>query len=387
MKVRLKVITPIHIGNGEKYSAFEYILENGLLKKYSIEKIISKAEERKLLESLASYFKRETLPNKRLYSLNEICNTNPSLRKIILEQEPEYIIRAEIGKEEEVEEFIKSSGKIYIPGSEIKGSIRRALLFHVLKEDKKVFEKLLNMLKEAKEKKNFKTVSKRIENIVFRGREEDVQYDIMQYDIMKLLRVSDTNLLKPSEKNLKVKKIGLFYITSQKRKEFPSEVVLAGTQFEFNINLSLSAKRLADVLDCHHIIKSLFLDSNNEDTTIEGIIKIWKEAEKECIKLDPYLVPVSDNEILSSTKNKKRANQILRFINQLKEGKRSVVRIGKHEGYLFTTVMALLKEKNEKTFEKVFKLSAPRVSGIPNKTRKLTMKEKLPLGFCSVESI
>ena len=100
------------------------------------------------------------------------------------------------------------------------------------------------------------------------------------------------------------------------------------------------------------------MDSNNEDTTVEKIIEVWKESEKECVKLDSYLVPVFD-----------------------------AVRIGKHEGYLFTTVMALLKERDEKTFEEVFQLSVPKVSGIPNKTRKLTMREKLPLGFCSVESI
>ena len=377
MKVKLKVLTPLHIGSGEKYSAFEYILENGVLKKYSIEKIISKAKEKKLLEPLASYFKRETL-----HSLKEICDTNPVLRKIIFELEPEYTIRAEIEREEEVEEFIKSSGKIYIPGSEIKGSIRRALLFHVLKEDGRVFKNFLSMLKKAKEKRDFKTVSERIENMVFRGKRENAQYDIL-----KLLKVSDTELLQPSEKNLKVKKIGLFYITSQKRKEFPSEVVLPGTQFEFNIDLSPGAKKLANLLDCHPIIKSLFLDSNDEDTTVEKIIEIWKESEKECVKLDSYLVPVSDNEILSSIKNKKRALQILNFIKQLKKGNRSAVRIGKHESYLFTTVMALLKERDEKTFERVFRLSVPKVSGIPNKTRKLTMREKLPLGFCSVESI
>jgi CRISPR-associated protein Csm5 len=364
MKVKLKVLTPLHIGSGEKYSALEYILENGVLKKYSLEKIINKAKEGKLLEPLASYFKRETF-----HSLREICDSNSVLREAILELKPEYTIKAEIKREVTVEEFIKTNGKIYIPGSEIKGSIRRALLFYILKKDERLFERFLNMLRKADGKEELETVSERIENIAFRGGKRNAQYDIL-----KLLKVSDTELAQPSEKNMMVKIITLFYATSQswkKQKLIFSEVVLPGTQFEFNIDLSPGARKLADVLDCHPIIKSVFLDSNDENATIRKIIELWKEAEKECIKLDPYLIPP---EVKNSEMARRMQNQ-------------PVVRIGKHEGYLFTTVMALVKERDEKTFEKVFKLSVPKVSGIPNKTRKLTMKEKLPLGFCSVESI
>jgi len=376
MKFKLKVLTPLHIGSGNKYSPFEYILENGILKKYDIEEIIKKAKEKNLLKSLASYFK-----GNNIYSLNKIFDTNPTLRKAILDLKPEYVIKAEIEREEEIEEFIKSDGKIYVPGSEIKGSIRRALLFHVLKEDKEIFKVFLNELRKVKEKKELKRVNEYIENLVFRGKKNDAQHDIL-----KLLKISDTKLLQPSERNLKVKKIGLFYITSQKQKEFASEVALPGTEFEFSINLSPNAKKIANLLDCHQIIKKLFVDSQNEDIIIERIVKIWKETEKECVKLDPYLVPISESEIFSSINNKERALKIVNFIKHLKEGRKPIVRIGKHEGYLFTTVMAIVKERDRETFEKIFRLSVPKVSGIPNKTRKLTVKEKLPLGFCSLES-
>jgi len=382
MKVKLKVITPLHIGSGEKYSALEYIYEYRTLKRYNIDKITQKAKEKNLLSALASYFKSGVSPNRKVHSLREIYNSNPILGKAISEVEPEYIIKAELKREEEVEEFIKSNGKIYIPGSEIKGSIRRGLLLYVLKRDEQLLKRFLGELRRIKGKKELKTFGEQIENIVFRGGNKNAQQDIL-----KFLRVSDTNPIQPSEKNLKVKEVGVFYIKSEKRNSFFSEVVLPGTLLEFDISIPAKIKEFVKAFNCHNLIKELFLNSNNEKTTIERIIEIWKEAEKECIKCDPYLVPVSNSEIMDSVGNNKRALQIVKFIQQLKEGKRPVVRIGKHEGYLFTTVMALLKERDEKLFERIFKISVPRVSGIPNKTRKLTIKEKLPLGFCTVEIV
>ncbi|WP_143340987.1 hypothetical protein [Desulfurobacterium atlanticum] len=60
-----------------------------------------------------------------------------------------------------------------------------------------------------------------------------------------------------------------------------------------------------------------------------------------------------------------------------------IIRIGKHEGFLSTTITALVKD-DEELFEGIFEIVAPKMSEIPNKTRKLTAVEKLPLGICKL---
>jgi CRISPR-associated protein Csm5 len=366
MKAKLKVVTPLHIGSGERYSALEYLYENGILKKYSIEKVIQVAEEEGILNILADYFKRETSSGKP-HSLREICDKEQDFKEVILKLKPEYKIHAEIGEEgKEIEEFIKSNGKIYIPGSEIKGSLRRALLFYVLMEDEKFLDKLIEKLKRAKGRKRIEKVAEEIENVVFRGERDNKPIRDAKEDVLKFLRVSDTNLITPSKENLKVKEIGVFYTNSGKRRNsFFSEVVLAGTEFKFDINVSLKAlKKFIENSSCHETIKEIFMQAKDEKSIVEEIFRIWREAEKKCLEIDQEHIPVSENGTLEST-----------------------VRLGKHEGYLFTTVMALVKERSEKVFKDVFKASVPRFSEIPNKTRKLTAKERLPLGFCTVEIV
>jgi CRISPR type III-A-associated RAMP protein Csm5 len=308
--------------------------------------------------------------------------------KVIKTIEPDYEIKTEIGeKEKDIEEFIKSQGKIFIPGSEIKGSLRRSLLLYVLMEDEKLLDELIRKLKKTKERKDIEKVIEEMENVVFRGKRNSKPIRDAKEDILKFLRVSDTNLITPSKENLKVKEIGVFYTNSgRRRNSFFSEVVLAGTEFKFDISVSLKAlKEFLRNSNCHKTTKELFAQEGDEKSIVKEILRIWKEAEKKCLKTDYDIIPVPENEILKSVRNPRRAKKIVAFTRRLKRGELSVVRLGKHEGYLFTTITALLKEKDERLFEKIFKLSVPKFKGIPNKTRKLTAKEKLPLGFCTVE--
>jgi CRISPR-associated protein Csm5 len=45
MRVRVKVLSPIHIGNGERISRLEFLVEKGRLKVYKFDRIISTIEK------------------------------------------------------------------------------------------------------------------------------------------------------------------------------------------------------------------------------------------------------------------------------------------------------------------------------------------------------
>ncbi|MCS7308380.1 MAG: hypothetical protein NZ526_07520, partial [Aquificaceae bacterium] len=53
-----------------------------------------------------------------------------------------------------------------------------------------------------------------------------------------------------------------------------------------------------------------------------------------------------------------------------------LLRLGKHEGYLSTTIMALIKEKNGQLFDEIFKQSQSQVRQETNKTRRVNSESK-----------
>ncbi len=361
MKAVLKTVTPLHIGNGVKYSSFEYLFEEGKLKRFSFDNLIEKAEKMGVLTSFLNYFK--SLKNAvSLYSLSKMCSSNPYVKRVVEETEPQYILKAELKKgNEEIEEFIKSCEGVYIPGSEIKGSIRRALIIKALTEDEELYQQLKERLEEILKEKNERSLKKKLGNVeswleskIFRGGRKNAQDDIL-----KFLKVSDSEPLSPQDV-LEVKEIGVFYVP--KKRTFFSEVVMPQNSFIFEINVDLERLKIyLENFGCHSSLTEIF-SLSSEKEIIEKLFSAWKKIETLCVKADPYITP--KEKVKSNLKN--------------------FVRLGKHEGYLFTTVSAVLKEKDPSLFEEVFKFSVPKFSGFPNKTRKLMAKTEVPLGFCSV---
>ncbi|WP_456393652.1 type III-A CRISPR-associated RAMP protein Csm5, partial [Persephonella sp.] len=132
MKYKLMTLSPIHIGNGEQISNWSYVGENGKVSVYSFEKIIKelKSDAKKLI-NLTSQIERNPLSK----SLKEIISsfgikTEPEytvpLRGKLIKQRWDRNRHQNITEYKHIWEFIKENGKVYIPGSEIKGAIRTA---------------------------------------------------------------------------------------------------------------------------------------------------------------------------------------------------------------------------------------------------------------------
>ncbi len=112
----------------------------------------------------------------------------------------------------------------------------------------------------------------------------------------------------------------------------------------------------------------------NTDNILDRIVEIWVEGEKFSLKAEKKIL------------NFLEASCLEELYSEL-DG--SFIRIGKHEGYLFTTVAGILLLKGEEElFEKVFKIVGKKGNALP-KTRKLIKEggKFIPLGFCSIESI
>ena len=141
MKVKLKVLTPLHIGNGEKWLSFQFFLYNGKIYFFDFDALrnaFSKVLQREKMESLLTYHWSENKDKGRNKDGDSILakflkNHGKSPAHII--QYAKYsLVCPSIKVGGEVESFIKFGEKnVFIPGSSVKGAIRTAVLYCTFK--------------------------------------------------------------------------------------------------------------------------------------------------------------------------------------------------------------------------------------------------------------
>lgn len=169
--MKIKVVSPTHIGSGSRYAVFDYIFKNGKVRIIDYEKAyVEDVRVRKLIDSgrfdpkVVSHYK---------YEIDSFCE--PS---------------------REILEHIKIGGKPYIPGSSLKGTIRTAILWKYLKDNNK-------KIKSRKELDN-------VEKEFFRE-----AYD----DFMKFLLVRDTD-------TVSIDKLGVYEILVLTEREENGQVYM-----------------------------------------------------------------------------------------------------------------------------------------------------------------
>jgi len=129
MRIKLTVLSPIHIGSGEEISPTEYFIDgnkfiridmNGLFNDSRFggyfESFISNAKNQRYLGDLVK--NRDLLLHYPLYSFNLSPGVDNLKNKIA------------------VKAFVKSAGRVYIPGSSLKGSLLSAIIWKKGKEAK-----------------------------------------------------------------------------------------------------------------------------------------------------------------------------------------------------------------------------------------------------------
>jgi len=139
-KLEIETLSPLHIGDGSTLIPLEYVLEDGLVKVVNLDFLLEA-----LPEKIASQLGEEMVPMRDF--LNE-KNQGHLLRKpelysrtIELSKEARRALEHDLDRRNrqqinkaQIKTFVKTGGKPFIPGSSIKGAIRTALAYHILKE-------------------------------------------------------------------------------------------------------------------------------------------------------------------------------------------------------------------------------------------------------------
>lgn len=352
---RIEVLSPLHIGNGNKVSPIEYLLDE---KFYRID--------------MDSLFKDESFPvNEFIEKANEyfyLGNFYPNIAK----QHKKYSleISEKLKKEKkikEIYEFVKSGGRVYIPGSSIKGAIRTALLYHAIKNDEWLFNLSKNHLLQLSVKGgDRKKADDKIDEKFF-GK--------TTHDFMKSLIISDSNLLNPDCLKLQLVRVLSVNVANklQQKLELLAEAIKVGTKFEISIKI--------DAFYFKEEAKELGFISKKE--YLDNLSQICKEYSKELI----------EHELNFFKKYGKNYDDVIAFYENLRSSDDFLLRVAWGSGWHTMSIARLFQEELffmelRRKFNLGKRRNYPYFVDIFPKSRKVVVDDKIfPLGWIKLEEV
>ena len=361
MRVRVKVLSPVHVGNGERISRLEFLVEKGRLKVYKFDRIISTIERLanpQLKNNAYLWFKT----SKNL-SLEEFLKNF----KLTLEPNYELEINGSLNSSSQVEEFIKTLEGPYIPGSELKGSIRHLIVcaWFMDKPDL-VIEKVKQLLDSGRAdgRKKQDDAEKYLENLVFYPENETNA----QFDVLKVLSIPDSQPLPYQSLRVEVPKL-----IGSNRTLFPCEALKEGVEFEMEININKNAYRGLETQRKLPEIGKHFSDEN----------AFWNFL-VECSR--KFYSKLLDEEISFFKNRQPNTEEHLKKLKNYLNTGGVLLRLGKHEGILSTTLLLIVKEKDKALFDKFFRDTQKGAREQTNKTRRVN-PQGLTFGWLLLEKL
>ncbi|OQX01898.1 MAG: type III-A CRISPR-associated RAMP protein Csm5 [Desulfobacteraceae bacterium IS3] len=397
MNFKIKVLSPLHIGCGETYSGLNYIVDENRLFYFEPDKLFEffgnkvetyvkwlEEQSNKVSEFQEAVYKakiqekkevRKKLNDiKRLFHLKKFCQNNQidlkSLKQLSAYSLP---LKERIYDSEDVNKFIVQYYSPYIPGTEIKGAIRTAILYDIMKNNQEHYDdlksdiqKFYNNFKDNKDKieavKNQRDLDKRIQEIgnkKIRKIKDDLNKNMAKlserleekafnsldnqrdakYDMLKYLVISDSNLKKSDET------LAVAYATPFNTSRFFQtfyEYAKPGSIFEFK---EIKSFENLDSNQRNQINEKLkFTEQQKTYFSLNRILKC-------CYDFSSALLE-HETEFFESNKNHNIVSHLNMISNENRESS-PVLRIGKDEGYLSLTIGLLIKEKDPELYKDV----------------------------------
>ncbi|MFA4661590.1 type III-A CRISPR-associated RAMP protein Csm5 [Pyrococcus kukulkanii] len=401
----LKTLSPLHIGNGHKLTPVDIYPKGNIIHILDVEKLVRTVINRGANpESVLTILRY--LPQDYYIWRRYINDLNLPLEEFTLYTLP---VHGEIGKTRmEIHEFMKLDGKPYIPGSSIKGAIRTAIFYKVLKEcgdsstakrlvlkviDRKIkigkgAERLIQELGQyedliefyisylLQERVNYGKADDILEAIVFGmeyNRHSGIRYEPKR-DPLRALIVRDSTPI--GRTNLVIYRIDTIGIS----RPIPiwAECLKPGTSTEIELGINEELLQLNSTY-----FNGLFwecLNHRDQSRLGETFLDFIQEAIRE-FYTDIVKEELSNLEIFGKYKK-----DVLNFYNSILNRKhRMVMRLGWGKGWISNTIGLLLKRKGQK-WESVRKKlglgKKPKGKGISSvfpKTRRIA--DGMPMGW------
>ena len=383
MKIRIKVLSPVHIGCGESYSGLNYIIDKGKLYCIDPDKVLEsldgyqndfvkwlEAESNKIamFESKIDEFQKarkfkekkeytnKLRPITNQFHLKKFCNLN-KIPLASLKKAANYAIpvKEKIFDSTDISKFISQINRPYIPGTEIKGAIRTAVLYKLIKDNDGLFQKVkreiekfgsknsgkLDTVKNKKRpngnikkelNKKMGELAKKMENLAFKcPGKSDAKYDLLKY-----LFISDSALVAPDH-SLCVSYATLFNPPRSPGFRTYHEYCKPETVFEFEDisveNTAIKINKLGFTENQKYVVSSC-----------ESIFACCHDFSRDLLEEE-----ISFYE----SHGKNHIARHLRNIAKVNTAESPVLRIGKDQGFLSLTMGLLFKKKEPELYENV----------------------------------
>lgn len=319
-----KVLSPIHVGSGEKYTASEYVKAKAKTKKGTILDIVKRIDVSKYYIDLDEDKKDKFLmdlsnPNFDLGSFDKKISNDFMKYRAINKS------KSNISPNQEITESIKTLDKSYLPGSSIKGAIKSAILYALIDDDAvdTIAHKIL--------RNNGRVQNREYANFLSDLFSTRSIRNSAQADIMKFLQVTDSSTIKSPYIYDILTVMAAFrkghheYYSRNRKTRAPTlsflETIPAGSKLTFDIINGYSKlihrrdfENKKQLIDIDNIKKSIFIFSksliNNElefadDYGIDSLYKFYSRIEKSNTMDTPMLKIGAGSGYLATTVNLK----------------------------------------------------------------------------------
>jgi CRISPR-associated protein Csm5 len=338
MKVTLKTLTPLHIGSGEKYPPCNLVV----LKEEDNKKTAVRLTTRKFLEVLEKHpeIKQNISENiSKPLSFKEVENVEDG----VFYEVSLYSDFSSGKRNPEIPEVVHHpDGSVYVPGSSLKGAIRLALTWYVLRNNRDLFEESRKRVQE--DIKNHKRAfygTNEFLNGLFRFDPRGINTDYFRF-----LRISDSQTLKTQ---VVVHDVGIFYVArpNSHPKTFPLELVPVSRDFVFDVRF---VKEEYDYF-LTHVRKRYGVELPG---SIEEIFSIVNEFYSEVFKFEKERFEKAKENFkgFDTSKIEERFQKIEKV---LQSKKYVLIHVGYGGGLMANSLFILLDEETRKQVRNIIK--------------------------------
>ncbi|MEM4729685.1 MAG: type III-A CRISPR-associated RAMP protein Csm5 [Thermoplasmata archaeon] len=285
--VEVEVLSPTHIGTGEKLGPSDYLSEANGKRIYYINLDLLLSRPGIAPDEVASAVSHMGEGLAGLIARKRILPKEVAL-EVLESEEP---IRGEIMP------HIRTLGKPYIPGSSLKGAIRTALLWKMLSSENELRKFALEELTRIAAEHKHVSPKKADDRIEARALSDERQKDLPHYDILRALRVSDITPLDGSA--TAIYDIGIFSLQTGRRIGGRGDRRTGGEKLSIPVEALRPGKRLRGELTIDewllHDVRAKELGFGGRSSFIEGFAEACRErsdqlikGELERLKADPF---------------------------------------------------------------------------------------------------
>lgn len=380
MKFKVRTVSPIHVGDGSQYTPLEYLVHEKRFHYLPYERVAAALTPAQRQAWLA-YLEKERQP-----SLSAFAADN-KLAATIAGQACYSMACTQPGTMRDLRAFIKTGGQAYLPGSEMKGALRTAVLYQMLGEEREYMWLAEQIRQVDRESKNLQDYAKREKRQLHERLEERLQLRLLcppqtdwrrgpNYDLLRFLQIPDSG---PIDTDARTMFIGAVNIYNGGREITAyAECVDAGIEFDFaRFGPEPNFAGDPNVRKLNYLPKQLeALRPNNLLAACHQFSRDLLAAHKEYFghRRDRKGAQINDSDLLAG----------LQTLENLNEPASPLLAIGAYGGFFHTTVMLRVKHKNPELIENTVRYwtSGKHYDNFPKTCRDVQRGgQRLPIGW------